>query len=94
VSFQPTQLSGLPASVSAGEPFSFQITGDLTIRDTTQAVTFGVTLNPVDETRLEGLATVTVPYRDFGLVIPDSPSVDTVADDVTLELQFVAVATQ
>ena len=70
------------------------IVGDLTIRDTTKQVTFDVTLTPVDETRLEGLATLTIPYRDFGLAIPDSPSVDTVADDVRLELEFVAVATQ
>ncbi len=94
VTFQPTQLTGLPESAAAGEPLSFQIVGDLTIRDTTKQVTFDVTLTPVDETRLEGLATLTIPYRDFGLAIPDSPSVDTVADDVTLELEFVAVATQ
>ena len=94
VTFQPTQLTGLPESAGAGEPLSFQIVGDLTIRDTTKQVTFDVTLTPVDETRLEGLATLTIPYRDFGLAIPDSPSVDTVADDVTLELEFVAVATQ
>lgn len=94
VTFQPTQLTGLPESAAAGEPLSFQITGDLTIRDTTKQVTFDVTLTPVDETRLEGLATLTIPYRDFGLAIPDSPSVDTVADNVTLELEFVAVASQ
>jgi polyisoprenoid-binding protein YceI len=94
VTFQPTQLTGLPESAAAGEPLSFQIIGDLTIRDTTKQVTFDVTLTPVDETRLEGLATLTIPYRDFGLAIPDSPSVDTVADNVTLELEFVAVASQ
>ena len=94
VTFQPTQLTGLPESAAAGEPLSFQIVGDLTIRDTTKQVTFDVTLTPVDETRLEGLATLTIPYRDFGLAIPDLPSVDTVADDVRLELAFVAVATQ
>jgi polyisoprenoid-binding protein YceI len=94
VSFQPTQLAGLPASVAVGESFSFQITGDLTIRNTTKPVTFAVTLTPVDEARLEGLATLTIPYRDFNLAIPDAPAVDTVADDVTLELEFVAAATQ
>jgi polyisoprenoid-binding protein YceI len=94
VTFQPTQLVGLPESAAIGEPFTFQITGDLTVRDTTKTVTFDVTVTPVDETRLEGLATLTFPYRDFGLVIPDAPAVDTVADDVTLELQFVALATQ
>lgn len=92
VTFQPTDLVGLPASVAVGQPFSIQIVGDLTIRDTTKPATFDVTVTPVSETQLEGLATVTIPYRDFGLAIPDSPSVDTVADNVTLELAFVAVA--
>lgn len=92
VTFEPTELVGMPASVAVGQPFSFQIVGDLTIKDTTQSVTFDVTLTPVSESRIEGLATTTFPYRDFGLRIPDSPSVDTVADDVTLELAFVALA--
>jgi hypothetical protein len=52
----------------------------------------GLTVTPVSESRIEGLATTTFPYRDFGLAIPDAPSVDTVADDVTLELEFVAAA--
>lgn len=92
VTFQPTALSGLPASVAVGQTFTFQITGDLTIRDVTRSVTFDVTVTPVSETRIEGLATTTFPYRDFGLRIPDSPSVDTVADVVSLELEFVAEA--
>ncbi len=92
VTFQPTELAGLPESVTVGESFTFQVVGDLTIRDVTQQVTFDVTATPVSETRIEGLATTSFPYRDFGLAIPDSPSVDTVADDVTLELAFVAVA--
>jgi len=92
VTFQPTELVGLPEAVTVGESFTFQIVGDLTIRDVTKPVTFDVTVTPVSETRIEGLATTTFPYRDFGLSIPDSPSVDTVADDVTLELEFVAEA--
>jgi polyisoprenoid-binding protein YceI len=92
VTFQPTELLGLPESVAVGETFTFQAVGDLTIRDVTQQVTFDVTVTAVSETRIEGLATTTFPYRDFGLRIPDAPSVDLVADDVTLELAFVAVA--
>ncbi len=92
VTFQPTALVGMPESVAVGQSFTFQIVGDLTIRDVTKSVTFDVTVTPVSETRIEGLATTSFPYRDFGLRIPDSPSVDTVADDVTLELEFVAVA--
>lgn len=92
VTFQPTALGGLPASVAVGQSFTFQIAGDLTIRDVTRSVTFDVTVTPVSETRIQGLAATTFPYRDFGLRIPDSPSVDTVADVVTLELEFVAEA--
>ncbi len=92
VTFQPTELLGLPDAVTVGQPFSFQVVGDLTVKDVTQPVTFDVTVTPVSETRIEGLATTTFPYRDFGVRIPEVPSVDLVADDVTLELAFVAVA--
>ncbi|HSN73971.1 MAG TPA: YceI family protein [Anaerolineae bacterium] len=92
VSFQPTEMVDLPETATVGQPFTFQVVGDLTIRDVTQQVTFEVTVTPVSGSRIEGLATTTFPYRDFGLAIPDAPSVDTVADDVTLELEFVAVA--
>ena len=92
VTFQPTELVGLPDAVTVGQSFSFQVVGDLTVKDVTQAVTFDVTVTPVSETRIEGVATTTFPYRDFGVRIPQVPSVDLVADDVTLELAFVAVA--
>jgi polyisoprenoid-binding protein YceI len=92
VTFQPAELAGLPDAVTVGQPFSFQVVGDLTVKDVTQSVTFDVTVTPVSETRIEGLATTTFPYRDFGVRIPEVPSVDLVADDVMLELEFVAVA--
>ena len=90
ITFTPTAITGLPEAVTIGEPISFQITGDLTIVGTTQSVTFDVTVTPLSETELTGTASATVLYRDFGLFIPDSPQVDTVADEVRLELEFVA----
>lgn len=92
ITFEPTELIGLPESVTVGQPFEFQIAGNLTIRDQTLPVTFDVTLTPASETRLEGLARTVVRYADFGLVIPNVPSVTGVDDNVTLELEFVAVA--
>jgi len=56
----------------------------------TREVTFDVTLTPVSETRLEGTATSTIRYADFGLSIPRVPSVASVADEVRLEIDFVA----
>ncbi len=46
ISFVPTAMEGLPAAVTIGEAFDFEITGDLTIRDITQPVAFAVTVTP------------------------------------------------
>lgn len=90
ITFAPRVITGLPNTVTIGVPFEFTIEGDLTITDVTRPVTFTVTVTPVSQSEISGLATTTILYRDFNLTIPDSPSVDTVADEVRLELEFVA----
>ncbi|WP_448337961.1 YceI family protein [Chloroflexus aurantiacus] len=90
ITFTPRVITGLPDTVTIGVPFEFTIEGDLTITDVTRPVTFTVTVTPVSQSEISGLATTTILYRDFNLTIPDSPSVDTVADEVRLELEFVA----
>ncbi|MGQ9611917.1 MAG: YceI family protein [Chloroflexus sp.] len=90
ITFTPRVMTGLPNTVTIGVPFEFTIEGDLTITDVTRPVTFTVTVTPVSQSEISGLATTTILYRDFNLTIPDSPSVDTVADEVRLELEFVA----
>lgn len=93
VTFTPTAISGLPEQGSIGTPYTFQISGDLTIAGVTKPVTFEATVTAPSEERLEGSAATTVLYRDFNLSIPDSPQVDTVDDEVRLEIDFVAVPT-
>jgi polyisoprenoid-binding protein YceI len=90
VTFTPRQLLGLPATGAVGKPYTFQMVGDLTITDVTREATFEVTVTAASETRIEGLASTTILYKDFRLAIPDAPAVDEVEDDVRLELQFVA----
>ncbi len=90
VTFTPTEISGLPESAEIGESYSFQVSGDLTVRDVTRPATFDVTVTPVSAERIEGLASTTLAYADYGLSIPDVPAVDLVADELTLELEFVA----
>jgi polyisoprenoid-binding protein YceI len=94
VTFAPTEIVGLDGSGVVGETYSFQIVGDLTVTDVTRQVTFEVTATPVSETRIEGLATTAFLYTDFELFIPDAQAVDTVEDEVRLEFEFVAEATQ
>lgn len=88
--FVPAAVSGLPATVAVGDTFSFQITGDLTVRGVTNTVTFDAAVTVVSEDRIEGLAQVTVLYRDFNLRIPDVSFVTGISDEVLLEIQFVA----
>lgn len=90
ITFTPTAITGMPENISVGEPFNFQVTGDLTVRDTTLPVTFEAEVTPVSETRLEGSANATIRYADFGISIPNVPSVTDVSDAVVLEIDFAA----
>lgn len=91
--FTAREFRGLPESITIGQPFSFEIVGDMTIHGVTRELVFSATVTPVSETRLEGTASVTVLYADFGIQILRLPiQVASVEDDVILEIDFVAEA--
>jgi polyisoprenoid-binding protein YceI len=92
VTFEPTAVTGLPDSVETGDTVEFQITGDLTVRDTTSEVTFDVTVTAVSPSRIEGAAAATVMRRQFNLRIPSVSNVVGVDEEVILEIDFVAEA--
>ncbi|MCB9419009.1 MAG: YceI family protein [Ardenticatenaceae bacterium] len=94
ITFTPTAISGLPDTAVPGDTLTFQITGDLTIRDITQTVVFDVTATAVSETQLAGTAVTTVQRADFNLVIPEVEGVADVAEAVLLEIDFVATAVE
>jgi polyisoprenoid-binding protein YceI len=92
ITFTPTGIEGLPASVTIGEPVSFTLVGDLTIRDVTLPATFVVEATPVSETQITGTATAVVNRADFGLDIPSVPNVANVEEEVELYIDFAANA--
>lgn len=91
ITFEPTAVEGLSGATAVGEPVTFTVTGDLTIREVSVPVTFEVTGTLVAPDRLEGTATATVNRTDFGLEIPSVPSVANVSEEVLIALDFVAV---
>lgn len=93
ITFTPARITGLPAQAATGQSYSFQIVGNLTIRDVTKEVTFDVTATPKSATRLEGTAKTTIRYADYGITIPQVRQVASVAEQVRLEIDFVAAAT-
>jgi polyisoprenoid-binding protein YceI len=92
IAFTPTEIVGLPDAATISEGFSFQIVGDLTVRDVTKQVAFDAQVTPVSETQLEGTASTTILYADFDLTIPEARNVASVDDEVILEIEFSAAA--
>lgn len=86
--FTPTELNGLPAEVQIGEPFSFVIEGNLSLRGIQQAVTFDTTVTLVDQETLIGEAQATVLRSDYQLegVVGASDEVQ-----IVVELQATAL---
>ncbi len=92
ITFTPTQITGLPTNGAVGQQYTFQIAGNLTIRDVTKPVTFDVTATAPQNNRFSGTAKTTIRYADFNISIPSVPQVASVADEVRLEIDFVAAA--
>lgn len=90
ITFEPTAIEGLPATMSTGTATPLKITGNLKILDAVKPVTFDATATMKSETELEGTAKTTVTFADFGISIPQVPSVANVTPQVTLEIQLVA----
>ena len=88
--FAPTAIEGLPDTVAVGQPVEVRITGDFTIRNITNPVTFEATVTLVSEERLEGTAATTIERADYDLVIPSVPFVANVSETVGLEIDFAA----
>lgn len=91
IEFTPKRMVGLPETVNVGQSFTFQMVGDLAIRGTARETTFDVVVTPTAEDRLEGTASTSIKYADWGVSIPQVPSVAGVAEQVALHLDFVAV---
>ena len=92
ISFTPTGISGLPTALTPGMAYPVRIDGKLTIKDTTRDVSFNATVTPMSANELRGSATTTISQREFGITIPQVPFVASVADEVRLDLNFVAAA--
>ena len=92
ITFTPTALVGLPESLTVGQRYTFQIVGQLELVGQTHKATFDVTVTPTAEGTLQGTATTTINYADWGISVPNVPMVTDLADTVTLELDFIATA--
>jgi polyisoprenoid-binding protein YceI len=87
--FVPTEIAGLPETYAPGETLTFQVTGDLTIRETTLPVTFDVTAK-LDGDTLSGTAETTILMSDFGIGPITIAGILGTEDTIKLTFNFVA----
>jgi polyisoprenoid-binding protein YceI len=83
----PTAMRGLPWPLPTSGTHELELVGDLTIKDVTRPVTWQVALTSMAPV-FTGTATTTFRFEEFGLTRPRVASVLSVADDITLELDF------
>lgn len=89
ITFTATEIIGLSGRGELGQSYTFQMAGDLTIRNVTQSVVGDVTVQVESVSRLTGSASIVVDRSDYNLVIPNVRFVANVGEKVTLEIDFV-----
>jgi polyisoprenoid-binding protein YceI len=90
-SFEVTAIEGLPAAYADGQEVSFQLIGNLTVREVAVPTTWEVTAAIQGET-LTGTATTTILMTDFGFDPPSIGGILTVENEVIVTIELVAKA--
>lgn len=89
VEFVPQTVKGLPESYDQGQEITFQVSGDLTVRDVTKPVTFDVKMVGNGDT-IAGEATTTILMSDFGFGPISIAGILNTEDEVKVKYVFVA----
>lgn len=87
--FVAKSINNAPTSYTDGTEVTFQLLGDLTVRDITQPVTFDVTATLTGDT-IKGVATTAMKISSFGFDPPNFANTLTVADDFTIRVELTA----
>jgi polyisoprenoid-binding protein YceI len=88
-SFTASSIESAPSSYTDGELVSFKMSGDMTIRETTNPVTFDVSATLTGDT-LTGTAIARLLMTDFGIDPPNFANTLTVADEFEVRVDFTA----
>lgn len=88
VTFVPTSARGLPATLPATGDLTFELIGDLTVRNVTKPVTWQVKATRGSSGAVTGTATTSFNFAEFSLPVPRVARVLSVDDNITLEYDF------
>ncbi|MFK7801601.1 MAG: YceI family protein [Anaerolineae bacterium] len=88
VTFEPTNIVGMPATAAVGGTVQFDIEGNLTIRDVTLPVTFSAIVDLIDTNTIEGTVATIIAYSDFGINVPQVPVIANVEEELEIYIDF------
>jgi len=88
--FDPTSIEGLPETYRAGEEITFQISGDLTVRDVTNPATFEATVS-FENGVLSGNAIAVILMSDYGVGPISIFGILETEDEVQISFDFIAL---
>ncbi len=87
--FEATQIRNAPPAYQFGDEVTFQLEGDLTIRNVTKPAVFDVKAK-IENGVLIGSASTQIKMSDFGIEPPNFANTLTVGDDVLIRVDIVA----
>lgn len=87
--FVAGEALNMPAGAEYGQDVAFQVSGDMTIREVTNPLTWDMTAS-IDGDKLAGTATTFFYMKDYGFDPPDIAGILRVTDGVTVTVDFVA----
>lgn len=92
--FVPTRTTGLTLPLPASGPFTFKLTGNMTIRGTAKEVTFDVeAVRNGGELTATATADPSWKFGDFGMTAPSVPfRVVSIVDEIRVAIDLVATA--
>jgi polyisoprenoid-binding protein YceI len=86
--FVPTSVRGLPARLPVAQDLTFELVGDLTVRDVTKPVTWQVKGRMLANGEITGTATTNFTFAEFNMERPRVARVLSVAERIDLEYDF------
>ncbi|MCS6844426.1 MAG: YceI family protein [Caldilineales bacterium] len=91
--FVAREIRNFPPNPKEGEPISFQIVGDMTVKQTTREQVWDVTATLNGDT-LTGKATTFLYLADYNIPVPELLGILRVTDGLTATLEFTMVAAE
>jgi polyisoprenoid-binding protein YceI len=87
--FRATAIENFPTDAAEGQDISFKLSGNMTVREITQPLTFDVTAR-LEGNTFSGTAVTSLLMQNYGFEPPSVLGILSVTDGVTVTVKFVA----